>query len=375
MDKNIKLLVPCLPKCEQLIPWLQSIDESNWYSNFGPLNQQLEKQLANLLKIESVVSCNNGTQAIELALKALGLKKNARILVPGFTFPATILAVFNAGYIPLLADIDPESWQLTPEYASQHYSNFKFDAVLPVATYGVPVDTEKWLGFSQSFRIPVVVDAAGAFGNQDIGQGLIIAFSMHATKSYSCGEGGLIATRNPSQVASLRQLSNFGIDSNGNINEFDNGTNAKLSEYHSAIGLENLKTWVNQYSSRKKILARYIEQFTKNAVNVKFQAGIAGQCLSIFNIQLNSSSERDKVEYALMQKNIETRKWYCPIVTEHQAFKNLCAVDNLDNAKYLAETVLGLPFHLFLSSLEIDTIVSIISSSLKSDDSFKPLKS
>ena len=114
----------------------------------------------------------------------------ARVLIPAITFVATAAAVVRAGYEPVLSDVDERTWLLTPEIARRAIAKIPVDAVMPVSTYGCLQDTGAWDDFSRATGVPVVIDAAGAFGNQQAGERSTLVFSLHATKVLSGAEGG-----------------------------------------------------------------------------------------------------------------------------------------------------------------------------------------
>src|SRR5690606_34523177 len=120
----IPLLVPKLPDYAALKPYIEQIDASRHYSNFGPLIQSLEKRLAELFQRQTahpmhVTTVSSATTGLELVLSSLGLPKGSRVLVPALTFVATLTAVIRANLVPVITDIDPDSWLLTPEIAQE----------------------------------------------------------------------------------------------------------------------------------------------------------------------------------------------------------------------------------------------------------------
>jgi len=196
---RIQLLVPDLPSADELLPWLERIDKNRWYTNFGPLVIELEHALTKRLagcssagpqKDIRLVTVNSGTAAIELAILALALPEQSRVLLPAFTFPATCTAVQRAGLHPVFSDVDEQNWTLTPDIAHAALRHIRFDLVLPVAAFGCPQPADEWDEFSRETGIPVLIDAAAAFDNQDIGNRCVVAFSLHATKTFGVGEGG-----------------------------------------------------------------------------------------------------------------------------------------------------------------------------------------
>lgn len=353
---RIPILKPALPKAEQLLPWLKMIDDNQWYSNFGPLNQQLITQLQQYFDGAFITTTSSGTSALELAISALELPQNSKVLIPALTFPATATAVIRCGLQPVIADIDENSWQLTPEIAEKALQQKPFDAVIPVATFGLPVDTKKWDNFVKENSIPVVVDAAGAFGNQKMGENINLVFSLHATKSFSCGEGGLIVSKQQSLIKKATYCSNFGINQNTGSVAFNLASNAKMSEYHAAVGLAYLEIWQEQKKQRQLLLKKYQKQLLKDIKNISFQSNIEDKTISIFNVKIDSSQPIEKIAKQLNNVEIETRRWYYPLIQNHQAFKNLQQIDELKTAEKISQSIIGLPFYLGLKDNDIKHI-------------------
>lgn len=194
-------------------------------------------------------------------MTALDLPPRSRVLLPALTFVATATAVLRAGHLPVLADVDAQSWLLTPEIALRAAADGKVDAVLPVATFGAPHAMAGWHDFERDTGIPVVIDAAAAFGSQwlDAPTGTAV-FSLHATKCLPAGEGASWCRTSRSLIAKVRQLTNFGINLNpaagvpvGMLARI--GTNAKMSEYHAAVGLASLATWDTRAALRRALHA------------------------------------------------------------------------------------------------------------------------
>ncbi|WP_257604465.1 DegT/DnrJ/EryC1/StrS aminotransferase family protein [Pseudomonas sp. UMAB-08] len=250
----IPVLVPDLPTAEMLLPWLRRIDATHCYTNFGPLVHEFEAALSSQWPAAQVVSFSSGTAALEIGIAVLNLAPASQVLVPAFTFAATASAAVRNGLQPIFSDVAPGTWQLTPDIARRVAQHHALALVIPVATFGCPVDVEAWDAFVEETGIPVLIDAAGAFGNQRIGARASVAFSFHATKPFGIGEGGALVTRDTTLAKSVRRLSNFGFE-NAVVEVL--GTNAKLSEYAAAIGLAQWACWPEQKALRQGLWQRY----------------------------------------------------------------------------------------------------------------------
>jgi dTDP-4-amino-4,6-dideoxygalactose transaminase len=354
-----KLLVPDLPMSANLLPWLERIDTNRQYSNFGPLVVELEVAFGAWLSQISdtrvgCVTVNTGTAGLELALSALELPAGSRVLVPALTFPASALAVVRAGHIPVFADVDAESWQLTPSLASE----MACDAVMPVATYGLAQAVSEWDQFSRSTGCPVVIDAASAMGYQAVGEQVIVVFSLHATKPFGCGEGGLVASRDSGLLDRVKRLSNFGF--HAWRSELP-GTNAKLSEYAAAVGLAQLERRSYILSQRQRLWDSYLEALG-GLHGIRLQADGHGNPRSVMCLDVGENAQA--VQGMLAQSGIETRRWYCPPLYEHPALARYADEMPLPITQKLSARLLGVPFHNFLSNDDIRFIVAQLKSVL-----------
>lgn len=357
--KKIPLLIPDLPKAEDLVPYLKRIDQSHHYTNYGPLNTEFEHRLLAQFKQEVslyVTTVANNTLGLMLALEALNLPKGSKVLLPSFTFIASAAAIVRAGLTPVFADIDRTCWLLTPELAQQACEQYEISAVMPVASLAYPHDAKPWDDFVTATEIPVVIDAAGAFGNQMMGEKIHLVFSLHATKALGIGEGGFIISHDANYIQTIRQLSNFGFTKNHYEGAMTIGINAKLSEYHAAVGLCNLQQWPHHQQKRAQLLNHYLQRlsFLSKHINLRYSDNVIS---SIFAVRLQAPHNVNAIAEFLLQQGIETRRWYYPPAHLHPAFKHYPTTNQLPQTLLLAEQLLGLPFHEHLQLSEVDFVV------------------
>lgn len=381
-EAAIPLLVPDMPPAAALLPWFERIDAARWYANFGPLAGEFEAYLAqacagvdagvyansgadaDTLSPPDVVSLNSGTAALELGVAALDLPAGSTVLLPAFTFPATASAPLRQGLLPLLADVDPDSWQLTPALARQAARRHPVALVMPVATFGCPVDVAGWQAFSMETGIPVLIDAAAAFGNQAVGAGIAVAFSFHATKPFGIGEGGALAMRDAALAARVRRLSNFGFEG-GLVTRA--GCNAKLSEYAAAVGLAQKLRWPARQARRHRLWQVYAAALAA-VPGVALQHGFNGHALpATLGVRLPLPAPR--VAAALARAGIETRRWYCPPLHHHPAFAGYrrCGPDGTDAlavTEHLALYCLGLPWFAGMEEAQCLAVAQALSEAL-----------
>lgn len=356
----IKLLEPDLPAASELLPWLERIDTARWYTNFGPLVREFERALHGLFPgVENLclTTVANGTAALELAVQALALPPGGRVLMPTYTFPATLAAVWRSGLVPVFADVDRESWVLTPEIAAAHVEHEPIALVLPVATFGNPLDAIAWQRFIRQTGVPVVIDAAAALAAQEVVSGPVFCFSMHATKPFGCGEGGLVVGTDAALVEHVRRLSNFGIH-DFSIDML--GTNAKMSEYHAAVGLAQFARWPAARARREHLYGLYRQGL---AGLVTFQATAPGFVPSVLPVMLADGDARRHAETVLAAHDILTRRWYS--LPLHRVPDMRGRIVNIDDAAFpvsmdLVERGMGIPFHTHLSNVDVARVIAVL---------------
>ncbi len=363
----ISYFIPDMPTTEQLIPYLKIIENNRWYSNFGPLYDKLKQRIAKEC-LEGVhpsrlTLVSSGTSAIELALRSLNLAPGSKVLTTSFTFPATIQAILNAGHQPVICDIDKNSWLLTPEIAKRNLKLHDIAAVVPVAAFGMPVCSKSWAEFRKNTGLPIVVDAAAALLNQSINNHLIYAFSLHATKPVGAGEGGLIVCPNKDHAKTIQKMSNFGFETGRTIKH--TGTNAKISEYHCAVGLAQLDRIESIKQTSSLNLTQYKTLLSHHNIEARTQGGLDDFVPASFYILFDQRDTGHLFEQ-LLSKGIETRRLYWPLIQGFPAFKNntLSASLNFKRAQEVSSQGLALPFHNHLTSEEIEKTVESIASVL-----------
>ncbi len=358
IDKHyaINCLIPDLPPLPDLLPYLERIDQNRQYTNFGPLLQTYESRLAELAGGQCVTLAS-GTAALELAIAALDLSVGRRVLLPAFTFPATLLAVLRCGLQPVFADVDEHCWTLTPAIARKALQHNSYALILPVASFGLALPEQDWDVFTLDTGIPVIMDAAAALGCQKVGKTTSAAFSLHATKPLGVGEGGVFATAAPDMAERVRKMSNFGFHQ-GTVN-YSCATNAKLSEYAAAVGLAQLERRPSLLARRCSIWAAY-RAALQDLPEIGVQPFADLTPPAVLSVRLAMDAE--KAAHTLAKAGIETRRWYAPPLHRHPLFTAVRRTGSPDQNSLpvtdcLYRNGLGLPFHAFLTHDDILAVV------------------
>ena len=242
--RAIPVMRPQLPSTKRLVPYLTKIDETRIYTNHGPLARAFEERLAEHFGLapRSVTAVANATLGLALALAAQGAQPGTLCIIPAWTFVATAHAAVMAGLIPYFVDVDTKTWTLDSNRIDQEVARAPgpVSAVVPVAAFGQPVDVAAWDRIRSRTGLAVVIDAAAGFDSLRPGATPAVV-SLHATKVLGVGEGGFVACTDVSLIRSIRSRANFGFHRTRQA--VTSAVNAKLSEYHAAVGLAALDEW------------------------------------------------------------------------------------------------------------------------------------
>jgi len=211
----------------------------------------------------------------------------------------------------------------------------------------------------------VIIDAAAAFGNQLDPGPTCAVFSLHATKPLAAGEGGVVVTHDAAFAATVRQLSNFGIDLSGAQGVPVGsttlvGTNAKMSEYHAAVGLASLDIWPQTVVQRHALFARYSETLmASSGAQLHWQQMPTESVRSVCCLMLQSAAHRNHAEAVMAERGIATRRWYLPLINQHPAFQHIQHLPT-PCAEKIALRLIGIPFHAALSDQDMIEIAQAL---------------
>jgi len=253
--------------------WLRFLRESyrtRYFSNGGPCVRQFEAELTERYGQgrEAIVTAS-ATAGLTAALLAAPIYRRGSVILPAFTFPATANAILAAGHSLRFCDVSPETWELDPDALADTIRTLTDRQCPPVAivhvrAFGLCRDLTPIEEIAAYYNLPLIVDAAAAMGgrlpeDRFVGdQGHLEVFSLHATKPFGVGEGGVIFAP-PERAALIRRTLNFGL---ANGHPVINGINGKMSEFHAAIGLAMLQCFPQHRKRRAKIAYRYRAAFT-----------------------------------------------------------------------------------------------------------------
>jgi dTDP-4-amino-4,6-dideoxygalactose transaminase len=371
----IRLINPKLPPLESVAPYFKLSEDAAWFSNYGPCYQVLNERILDITHAESSTIVANATLALELVLKTVrhSLDSHSRkkyVITPSYTFAATTTSITSAGFQPLYVDVDLDDWHVSASHLDQLIGEYgdQISCLLLCSTFGTTPSLEKllsWRRGADTIGVPLFIDCAAGFGanltsdKNEIFVADAVIYSMHATKTFAVGEGGIIVGRK--EVVDLCiNLSNFGFKADRSFSEF--GGNSKISEIMCATALAVLDTFSDQLKIRKELFSAYFAEF--DAIEqVRFQSGLENCAWQSLFIQLESAFQLKNVKAALHANEIQFRNdWSMP--THLSIPSTLCETD-LKNTVQLASSALTLPLWIGLGTAEIKFICDVVKNELK----------
>ncbi len=335
-------------------------------TNLGPQHLQFENQLKKYLNVANLSLFCNGTLALQLACQALRL--SGEVITTPFTFAATPHVLYWNRITPVFCDINPYTFNLDPERIESLITP-NTTAIMPVHVFGYPCDIVGIQKIADRYGLRVIYDAAHSFGvevdGEQIGNfGDISMFSFHATKIYHTLEGGALAFKDRSLRERLEFAKNFGFKGEENI--VVPGINAKMNEFQAAIGLLMLDVVKEERERRKKLTMIYRERL-KDIPGINFRVDIPGVKHNYYNFVITVDKNkfsigRDELYENLKQYNIFTRKYFYPLCSQFQCYKQhpSSSPKNLPIAEKVTEEVLSLPLYGYLEEKDINKICDII---------------
>ena len=303
-----------LPPIDEYKRYLDGIWSRAHLTNHGPLVNELEGKLKHYLGVKHFFFVNNGTIALQLAIKALDLK--GEIITTPFSYVATTSSIVWENATPVFVDIDPTRFTIDPSKIEEAITG-KTSAILATHVYGIPCDVEAIEKIANKYKLKVVYDAAHAFGvdykgTSILNYGDISTLSFHATKLFHTVEGGGVATNNDELAHRISYMRNFG--HNGQEEFWGIGINGKNSEFHAAMGLSNLPYLPTILANRKLLSEMYDHCFS--AAGIKIQRPIlpahVNYNFSYYPVVFESILQLLKVRDALHAEGVFPRRYFYP---------------------------------------------------------------
>src|SRR5690554_6207915 len=353
-----KILVtkPFLAPREEYEAYIAKIWDNQWLTNMGPLALELEEKLKKYLDVKELLFVSNGTIALHMAIKALGLK--GEVITTPFSFVATTHSIMWEGCTPVFVDIERGSLNIDPSQIEAVITE-NTSAILATHIFGNPCDVEAIQQIADKHNLKVIYDAAHAFnieidGVSIFNYGDVATCSFHATKFYHTGEGGLVVANNSDLIRKLKYIRNHGLHEDGGFASI--GTNAKNSEFHAALGLVNLKHVDEIIKKRKEICEIYEERLHGKVSFQEWQDG-ATRNYCYFPVIFESQEQLLGVKKHLVAHEIFTRRYFYPSLASSLPYLDPVF---LSVSKGISERCLCLPIYCDLTSEQVHRVCDLI---------------
>ena len=341
--------------------------EANWLT-MGPKVLEFEKRMADLLNVPHAIAVSNGTVALDIALKTIGIKTGDEVIIPAMTYFATASAVNYQNAIPVFVDIERESFNLDPTKIEEGISN-KTKAIIFIDYGGNPSNYDEIAKIGKKHGIPVVQDAAQSLGSIYRGNPMgaqteISTMSFHMAKVMTCIEGGMIFTHNEKYKNEILSRRNHGEPINGKYKHELLGTNARLTDLHAGIGLAQLIKLPYMLNERKRVARKYNELIYKSGIDVKTVSTKNNGDSNAYFFYPILVKNRDYLAKILRDKhNIDTRIAYPMPVYKQQLYKSRKATFRKMKcpvAEQVTSEIINLPIFPGMTNKMIETVVDKI---------------
>lgn len=358
---------PYLPDRRKLDSYLDGIYSRGWLTNNGPLVQLLTERLEEYLGVRNLLLVTNGTLALQIAYRAIGLvtlqaSPVRRAVTTPFSFAATASSLQWEGVSPHFCDIDADSWCLDLACLAE-LDGRDIHGVVPVHVFGNACDIEGIQRLAERWQAKVVYDGAHAFGVDYRGTSLLqhgdaTTLSLHATKLFHSVEGGAVIFRDREDLQLARELINFGIGPTGEIRGL--GINAKLSELHAAMALCVLDDIAYIMESREAIWCHYVRHLD-GCVDLQQRHPLASNNYAYFPVAFPDSQSQHTCRIALEAAGIMPRNYFHPSLDECGFYG---ASGEASRSRSLSSRILCLPIYPGLSLTTVERIADVVKCSI-----------
>lgn len=363
-SKPILVTRSSMPSFEEYAEAIKPLWESHWLTNMGCNHEALARRLEEYLKVPNISLFVNGHMALELCIQAMGL--TGEVITTPFTFASTTHAIVRNGLTPVFCDIGNSDYTMDVSKIEELITP-QTSAIIPVHVYGTPCDVEAIEAIAKKHNLKVIYDAAHAFGVEIDGRGIgtygdASMYSFHATKVYNTIEGGAIATDDDELITKLWRLKDFGIKDEEVIDGI--GANAKMNEFCAVMGLCNLDHVDEEIAKRGKVFERYKKHLSgQTGIAVLPDKDNVKPNYAYFPIVIDEKlfgHDRNYVMEELGKNNIRVRKYFYPLTSKMDCYKDRFSSVTTPVAEWVSDRVLTLPMFADLDLDDVDRICEII---------------
>ena len=346
--------------------------KKKWFSSNGIFNLKLEKKFSSLTNRKYSSCVSNGTTALEIAIKSLGIKAGSEVIVPTFTIISPILALIRNNLKPIFVDMEKEYWSMS-SYEIEKKINKKTKAILVVHTYGFPADMDKIIKIKKKYNLLLIEDAAEMHGqtykNKPCGSfGEISTFSFYSNKFISCGEGGIVTTNSLEIKKKVDSLKNLSFGKKNRFEHSELGYNFRLSNLQAAVAYAQIKG-LKKIIKKKREIGKIYNNFFKDNISLKilpFKNNYSKNIYWVYGIIVKKNYKKKLVKH-LNSKNIETRDFFFGMHRQPvlKKMKIVNKEEKFPNSDYLQNNGIYIPSGPDISYKQIKYVANTINNFFK----------
>jgi perosamine synthetase len=361
-----RLSIPSIGREEELA--VSEVLKSGFFVQ-GKKVAQFEEAVAAYLGVKHAVAVNSGTSALHVALLAMGIGPGDEVILPDYTFPATVNVVELTGAKPVIVDIEPNTYNMDPRQVEAAVTP-RTRAIMPVHLFGQSADLDPILKVAQKHKLQILEDAACVLGARYKGRlcgtiGDAGCFSFHPRKIITTGEGGMVVTDKPAIAERLRILRNHGMEFRPNTNSIDfvaAGFNYRMTEMNAAIGLVQMKKLSKFIAGRQKVAREYDRRLKKISwIKTPVTPKTNTHMYQAYIVHVDPSVNRDRLMGYLKSHGIEVNfGTYALHRLSFYKTKYRLQAGRFPAAEDAFKTTLALPLYERLTKHQIHAIADVI---------------
>jgi len=367
MSKRIRLIEPVVGAEEERL--VAEVLKSGWLSE-GPMTKRFEELVSKFVGAKHAIAATSCTTAMEIALRAMGIGRDDKVLIPDFTHPATADAVIAVGAKPVLVDCDLSSYNIDINDTRKAMVK-KARAAIPVSWGGYPLDKKELDALKDEFDLLILEDAACSLGSECRGAKTgamadITCFSFHPRKVMTTGEGGMISTDNDEYAEKMRSFKNFGMGKIGEQTRFIRyGSNYKMSDILAAVGVAQMAKLPKIIERRMELARRYDKLLSEvDGIRPPEKKGDMKHIYQTYAAYVEAKGARDKLLQDLRTTGVEAQIGTYALHLEPY-YRDLEKQGDLSRSKLLYENLIALPMCHNMTTEDQEYVVSQVEKSLK----------
>lgn len=342
--------------------------KTGWISSQGSYVRKFEEQFRDLLQQPAALAVANGTVAIHLALEALGVGEGDEVILPDFTFAATINAVLYSGATPVLVDVEPDTFAINCQAIRDNITP-KTKAIIPVHIYGHPCEMDEIWAIAAAFDLLVVEDCAEALGSTYQGRYIGIrsdaaTFSFFGNKTITTGEGGMVVFNDEAIGTKAAVLRDHGMNKQKRYWHDMVGYNYRMTNMQAAIGVAQMERFDSIVRQKRQIAQTYHERLAQTSVGIPIEKPWATSSYWLYTILLSSEEERNYLMDFLLKNGIDSRQAFYPL-HEMPIYQQYQGKGTLATSSDISRRGLSLPSSLDLTEETIQSISDLIKIALQ----------